>query len=69
MIFKMKIPIIQKIKEICTEIIPPISRPLIKKLFWRDVNSLSQGVQISLSKQETELSDQEMKSFSPLLDL
>ena len=69
MIFKMKIPIIQKIKEICTEIIPPISRPLIKKLFWRDVNSLSQGVQISLSKQETELSDQEMKLFSPLLNL
>ena len=47
-------------------IIPPTSRPLIKKLLLQIINHLIQGAQNWFSKQEMELSKQEMEIFLPL---
>ena len=47
-------------------IISPTSRPLIKKLLLQNVSHLFQGFQNWFSKQEMELSKQEMESFLTL---
>ena len=46
-------------------IIYPVSRPPIKKLLLQNVFHLNQGVQNWFSKQEMELSKQQMKLFIP----
>ena len=47
-------------------IIPPTSRPLIKKLILQHLLHINQGVPKWFSKQEIELPKQEMKLFLPL---
>ena len=47
-------------------IISPTSRPLIKKLLLQHLLHINQGVQNWFSKQEMELSKQEMELFLPL---
>ena len=50
-------------------IIHPISRPLIKKLLLQYLLHINQGVQNCFSKQEMELSKQDMVLFLPLKGL
>ena len=68
MIFKTGNGIIQTgngIIETGNGIILPTSRPLIKKLLLQNVPHLYQGVWNWFSKQEIELSKQEMELFIP----
>ena len=47
----------------------PISKPPIKKLLLQHLLHINQGVQNCFSKQEMELSKQEMEIFLPLIGL